>query len=185
MNTNSNQTINAILETGVDLEKGRLKDEQESNTQREDEKNAACYIIGGTTICISIIFVPFMVCDLYFGYTDDSCINQKAGKLIITVADYLKVCGYIWLCGYIIAIVSLTLTGLEIVPAECTKILNNFLTPLNTFNVIWTIFGAVMFWGLIDNTICNEAVYNYMFAQLIFRLVGQTLSACGQVQKKE
>jgi hypothetical protein len=39
------------------------------------------------------------------------------------------------------------------------------------FGIIWTILGAVTFWKLIDNRKCDRPVYNYVFAQLVIKII--------------
>lgn len=50
-------------------------------------------------IIIIIIFLPFVICDLYFGYNDDSCIfiPNINSKIDITLGIWLRVDGYLLL----------------------------------------------------------------------------------------
>ena len=39
------------------------------------------------------------------------------------------------------------------------------------FVVSWTILGTIIFWNLMDNSLCSDAVYNYLSISLIIKLV--------------
>ena len=52
------------------------------------------------------------------------------------------------------------------------------------FGVTWTIIGAIIFWKLIDNTRCDRAVYNYVFAQLVIKFIGYSLRICANNNNK-
>ncbi len=46
-----------------------------------------------------------------------------------------------------------------------------------TFTLSWLIIGAVIFWKLIDNDLCDNGIYNYIYAMIIikFSFVGLEL----------
>lgn len=151
--------------------------------------------IIATLLVISFI-APFTICDLYFGFTDDSCATEKPGKLAVDLRTYLVVCGLLGAAAIVVFVICVC----------CFDILEEFLVQqpaqqreepnfimnlvfgvltnvLRLFNVAWTIMGAIIFWKLIDNDSCNSGIYNYVFAQLIIRLIF-TSSTLLKKQKK-
>lgn len=129
-----------------------------------------------------IITVPFIVCDLYYTFTDKSCIEDPAGHLFINIKTYLQVDGFLNLTLVLIFtfIIMFVNNGIDFITKE--KIISILIKPLMyIFNAAWTITGAIMFWGLIDNMECNKGVYNYMYANLIIKLV---FISIGVINKK-
>lgn len=58
---------------------------------------------------------------------------------------------------------------------------------LYMFGTAWLILGCVLFWGYTDISQCSSNIHDYMFARLIFGIVGMCgKGASGQDdQKKE
>lgn len=138
-----------------------------------------------------IIGFPIPFCDLYYGYMDDTCVSEQAGKLAINLEDYLLVCGWIELC--ILGLLSIALCFIDIGLSGSGSADNNgcFVCGGALFGIIfalssifigiWNIFGAIIFWGLMDTSNCSSSIYNYVFASLIIKLV---LNAIGILQTK-
>jgi hypothetical protein len=124
---------------------------------------------------ISICIVPFVVCDFYYAYRDNSCVHEPAGKLDVNLFTYLVVDG---IFGAIVAVVWFLLICTTNFTGQDELNLGNWIgatliTGIGTiFGIAWTITGAIIFWSLIDNDLCDKGIYNYVFAQLIIKLIG-------------
>ena len=124
---------------------------------------------------IAICIVPFVVCNFYYAYSDNSCVHEKAGKLEVNLFNYLVVDG---IFGAIVAIVWFLLIYTTNFTGQGELNLGNWIgatliTGIGTiFGIAWTITGAIIFWSLIDNDLCDKGIYNYVFAQLIIKLIG-------------
>lgn len=137
-------------------------------------------------LLIMIISFPLPFCDLYYGYTDDTCVSEPAGKLAINLKDYLLVYG--WIIMSILGLLSIALCFIEFNSSSsrtstsngCFVFSRTFLTIIsaltNIFLTIWNIFGAVIFWSLMDTSECSNSIYNYVFASLIIKIVFNVIS---------
>jgi hypothetical protein len=153
--------------------KGILK--KQSSFAEEEETN----IINHTAkICaivlIIILFVPIICCDLYFGFTDNSCINEIATGLNFTMKNYLLVSGFIGLVSIIftICLICLISDNEKILPF--TKIFGmiNLL-----FQIIWNLLGSATFWGtLYEEGNCDLTTSTYIYVSLIIKLVCNLLN---------
>jgi hypothetical protein len=124
---------------------------------------------------ILVCLIPFVVCNLYYAYSDKSCVHEKAGKLDVNLFNYLVVDG---IFGAVVAIVWF----LQICSFNFTEdseitfgrwLIVVLITGIGSvFGLAWTITGAIIFWSLIDNNLCDNGIYNYVFAQLIIKLIG-------------
>ena len=142
---------------------------QTSNSQNNVEQT--CVKILGV-IVILVLLAPLTVANLYYAYTDDSCVHQPAGNLNVNLSTYLAVDGI--LGGIVIVTFSLLICSLNLddsvaVMKGCCMVSITILTGL--FTLAWTIVGSIIFWGLIDNEECSKGVYNYIFTLLIIRYV--------------
>jgi hypothetical protein len=130
-----------------------------------------------TTMCAQIIVViilavfmlPFGITNLYYAYTDDSCVNLPAGRLAITLKDFLLVDGYYILITYVLVSVHILVNNIDKKSITDNIILIIISFILKAFSLSWLILGAIMFWKLIDNTACDNGIYNYMYAMLIIK----------------
>jgi hypothetical protein len=116
--------------------------------------------------------MPFIFCNLYYAYTDKSCVSIEAGHLDINLKTYLAVDGIFCAITLFIVIIVICLVNESITINEKNKCIFNIFGKLATlFGIAWTIVGAIIFWKLIDNNKCHKGVYNYVFAQLIIKFV--------------
>jgi hypothetical protein len=120
--------------------------------------------------------IPFIVCDLYYGLHDNTCVNEHI-PMKITLSTYLIVSGSL----------SLLVLGIESVfmlmifdfdttqDTACIESIafyrENFIGLCNLFKFAWTITGAVAFWKYTDISSCSDEVSGYLFAQLIIYFV--------------
>lgn len=161
-----------VRETIIPL-KGILKksDEQFKNMAAENFIEKICI-----SLLVIIIILPFIICDLYFGFTDHSCSREQPNELAINLRLYLIVSGFVDILATIII-----LTGLNCVNTE--KLTNSGICALCCgtigllfiiiFNTIWNILGAVVFWKYIyGNGNCDKTFSTYVFISLIIKLLG-------------
>ena len=136
--------------------------------------------------CVIIFCFPIIFTDLYFGFNSDPvCINQTFSQIKITMADYLKVCGFynlFMLCITLLAfnlITQIDETGVEF------GILNAIGTISKCMLTAWNIVGAVMYWAYFDKNLCNDNTNNYINITLVIKLIYVFLAWCiGQQNKK-
>jgi hypothetical protein len=128
-----------------------------------------------STIIILIIMVPIIVSDLYFGFTDTSCVKNEPDGLDISMKLYLLVSGFVGLAvmvAFIFGICSfLERDESSHVVSICCVSFTSIIAFI--FNIIWNILGAIVFWGTIyGEKICNKNVSTYIFVSLILKLIG-------------
>ncbi len=146
---------------------------------------------------IMIFTFPMMFCDLYFGYKDDTCVNEPVGKLLINLKDYLIISGWIMMSFLSIITIGLLLIDLDSFSKRgggggggetmvCCGILSSVLIVLGCiFLLVWNIFGAIIFWSDMDTSGCSKNIYNYVFASLVIKIVFNGLGLLSNVNKKE
>jgi hypothetical protein len=131
-----------------------------------------------STICVLIIMVPIIVSDLYFGFTDSTCVSKEPNNFAISMKLYLLVSGFVGMTVLLICITSICcLSNNEdknLINLLCTTFISYILI---IFNIIWNIFGAIVFWGTIyPENICNKNTLMYIFVSLIIKCVGLFIS---------
>ena len=57
-------------------------------------------------LCWCIMYIPFLVTDLYYAYRDTSCVDLKAGNIDFTLSSWLQADGWVML-GFLIAFVTI------------------------------------------------------------------------------
>ena len=194
-NENTNQPLNTMLNTESHIinienesrELERLKSILK-NTQVESEDDAKLaeniIKIAVSLLCI-IILAPIIICDLYYGYTDNSCVQTYPENLNINMKIYLLVSAYTE-----IGILITCIAGICFVSSKSIDKMNIYvLLPtaiiifICLFSIIWNIIGAVVFWGNIYNSgNCDKNVSTYLFVTLIIKLVGN-LSGVNQATR--
>ena len=126
-------------------------------------------------IFISIIAIPFIICDLYFAYNDDSCVEVYPKYIIfMNMKAYLLVSGY-----YTIGLMCALICNLQFLSIEnknsnviCMSILSVIINVSKVFLIIWNTIGAFIFWGTLYNVEkCKTIVYNYFFVSLVIKLL--------------
>lgn len=123
-----------------------------------------------------ILFCPIIFCDLYYGFTDISCVNMRIKELNITLKLYLILCGFMNLLLLFITIISIIYFE-DNNSNKIMYILSTFKSYLSClFNLLWNILGSVIFWGYVyENGECNISVSTYIFISIIIKLVSCVL----------
>ena len=147
-----------------------LKNTNENDIQTEETRNncITCTFI----LLILLSSSPLVIADLYYAYTDHSCVYKQVDNLSINLFIYLAVCG---IFGGIVICFSLLLV-------LCFKLVDT-LTIMNSptwtslsivgslFGLVWTIIGSILFWKLITTQECNNSLLHYVFIQLIIKFI--------------
>lgn len=167
--------------------KGILK-----KTNYDIEKDDKMKSIIGHLIAILIVVIlvsPFVICDLVFGYTDDSCVDIYPENMgFMNMKIYLLVSGYL-----VIGLLLCIITNLSFVAKDNTGdniVLVAFLSIVihisQVFFVIWNILGAVIFWGTLNKrNLCSKSINTYLFVSLIIKLVVNFYNIMSTNNKKE
>lgn len=156
-----------------------------------DSRNDAA-IIMATKFCLTAailaIMFPIIVADLYFGFSDRSCVNDEPKNLAISMKLYLLVSGFVGIgvmLGFITNICCLSTNGdkylINICCVSCIAVIASL------FHLIWNIIGAIIFWGTIyGEENCDKNVSTYIFVSLIIKFVGNLIGIIqSRSQKKE
>lgn len=152
--------------------KGILKN---TDINVEDEHRIRLIMIKiCTSVLLIIMIAPIIVCDIYFGFTDSSCVNEIPNGFNITMKVYLLVSGFAGL-ACLLAIIY-TIWSLS------NDNDNNNLTTLfyfktigiiiGLFQLMWNILGAVTFWKTIyKGGKCDLMISTYIYVSLIIKLI--------------
>lgn len=91
-------------------------------------------------------------------------------RLNVNLKEYLQVSGFLNMGAIFLVVLALLLYN------DKTKgFLLSFgiilLIFVGIFNTVWNIIGGVIFWKYMDNTLCSNGVFNYVFTSLIIKYV--------------
>lgn len=128
------------------------------------------------SVCIWMFALPLIICDLYFGFTDTSCVRKEPKDMGISMRIYLLVSGFVAIgtiaLGNFCMCISYDLKEYR----TLTFLWINFVT---IFSFGWNIVGAVIFWrSIYDENICDKNVSTYIFVSLILKLLGNVWGLC-------
>jgi hypothetical protein len=142
-----------------------------NKTDKDAETNCIIHTIW---IIILLLCSPIIICDVYFAYTDETCVNEYPANLELNLKHYL----FISALSTFININMYMLFIKYFVKTEYNKHLfwvlsvGVFISLLALFSLIWNILGAVIFWGSIYATNhCSKQVSTYIFVSLIIKFV--------------
>lgn len=149
--------------------------ERERNRQIENnDKFGICEKLM-IILLLVIIYFPFIICDMYYAYNDDSCVNEHPPGLNINMKNYLLGCSYLSIVTLLITFTFLCIASknnIEFVNACIFINLAWILMIINGFVLVWHILGAVIFWGtLYPKNLCDSSVSTYLFTSLIIKLI--------------
>jgi hypothetical protein len=168
----SNDSVVINIKKSVDIKpelKGILRKTSQINVDDTDK-----IIKTFLSIFITILALPFIVCDLYYAYNDSSCVQEYPKKFNINLKIYLLLSGYTLLSNITIIIFGLCMTSkryTDIINISVIILLGIFMIICGLFNVIWNIIGAIVFWGNIyKNDNCDNNISTYVFVSLIIKL---------------
>jgi hypothetical protein len=179
--TGSNNSISSNEKAVL---KGILK---KSHDEDDDTRTGLMIIKLFTTLLMIVLMTPIIVCDIYFGFSDHSCINEMPDGFNYTMKLYLLVSGFMglsWLLFIIYTTCSLSINNdnnqTSIICAGCIGLI------VLIFNLIWNILGAVTFWGSIyKGGHCDSETSTYIYVSLIIKLIGNLIALQQNSNKKE
>ena len=137
----------------------------------------------------TLVIVPFAVCDVYFGTLDNTCLEQSQydHNLAITMKTYLLATGIIeFVMLGLISLLSLCFDT-EVSDTDALEVFGVCMKYiLYMFGTAWLILGCVLFWAYTDISQCSNNIHDYLFARLIFGIVGMCgRGASGQDDQKK
>lgn len=130
-------------------------------------------------IFIIILGFPIIFCDLYYAYTDNSCVNDYINRLNINMKTYLLVNGYYSLIIVFMIVVRISCISFENIDQKIYLIiLPRFMEILAIlFLTTWNIIGALIFWDkLYEEKKCDKNISNYLFVSLIIKLLSNSMA---------
>ena len=160
-------------------------------TNREIESDNKIRIL--ITQFISIIFVallisPFIICDLIFGYKDDSCVDIYPENMsFMNMKIYLLVSGYLAIGAISCIIINLYFAADDNIGENIILVafLSIVLHISQVFFVIWNVLGAVIFWGTLNkHNYCSKSINTYLFVSLIMKLFANFCNIMANKDKK-
>lgn len=152
-------------------------------TTKDDLYCFKCY----TSCCVVIFVLPLIICDLYFGFSDNECLTQHSNQFNFKLKTYLITYGLINLSLIIIYIVTIhLLTDNDETNIMCILFDIGITNLIGTFFIIWNILCAVLFWDYIyPNNLCNSSLSMYIFVSLIIKLIGSFSLVCKSTQNED
>jgi Ni/Fe-hydrogenase subunit HybB-like protein len=178
-----NTKLNTLINTHTGLSKeeyNRLvkfysaNKDKDTDRESESEPDIKRKIIIKLLVLIFIIVIgiPIIIGDLYYGYTNSSCVNDYPNTLNINMKSYLIVSAYYSIISCVILCIVYFYNKNEYKNLH----LIIFLTAIESFMIIflsvWSIIGSVIFWGTLYNGgKCNKNILTYLLITLTIKLL--------------
>jgi len=152
--------------------KGILK-KTSSFSEEHDVLIMNCFIKFFSGAFIIIICIPIIFCDLYFGFTDNSCIKEMPNGLNYTLKLYLLVSGFTVFLAMLFSICVVCLLSDNIAKNKAKIIFVKYFGMFGVvFQIIWNILGAATFWGTIyKEGNCSLNISTYIYISLIVKII--------------
>jgi hypothetical protein len=145
---------------------------EDETTEQQSEINIIAKRV--TVILFILVYIPVIICNLYFANTNNSCITLTNKSFNLSLYDYLYVDA-----GSSIALLSFITIDVLYDKDEIyliKKIYDTFIICYKIFTFIWLVIGGCIFWVLIDNKLCDHNVYYYMYIVLIIKIIIQVIN---------
>ena len=141
----------------------------------EEEKRLSNMINFISMMVIIIISIPIIVCDFYYSFTDESCVDFLPENLNLNLKMYLlvSVCfNIIWLILVALSIYYLPSRDQVLAIRRLTKIVILVASFINLVTFVNNIIGSILFWGILySSQVCNSNISTYIFVSLIIKIV--------------
>jgi len=150
---------------------------KEKEKEKEKESEYVFEICGKLLILLLFIILvfPIIICDMYYAYNDDSCVNEYPKNLNMNMKQYLLGCAYSSIIIMVMICIILCIASKENIDIIDTCIFENcgcLSYIMKMFTIIWHILGAIIFWGtLYPENLCNKSASTYFFISLIIKLI--------------
>jgi hypothetical protein len=160
-----------------------------TNREIENDNKIKAFILQFISILFVTLFVsPFVICDLVFGYNDDSCVDIYPENMsFINMKIYLLVSGYLAIGLLSCIIVNLYFASDDNIGNNIILVafLSIVLYISQVFFIIWNILGAVIFWGTLNKqNYCSKSINTYLFVSLIMKLFANFCNIMATKDKK-
>jgi hypothetical protein len=160
-----------------------------TNREIERDNKIKAFILQFISILFVALFVsPFVICDLVFGYNDDSCVDIYPENMsFINMKIYLLVSGYLAIGLLSCIIVNLYFASDDNIGNNIILVafLSIVLYISQVFFIIWNILGAVIFWGTLNkHNYCSKSINTYLFVSLIMKLFANFCNIMATKDKK-
>ena len=183
---NNNMDIEANFNILTDNEfSTKNNDIHKSTETSSNNDNIGLYCLKSLLIFL-VLFVglPLCFCDLYYAYTDDSCVSSHVDRINVNLKQYLQVSGL--LTGCFMFIVILIISSFNENSKRFLLVLGTILFIfIGIFNTAWNVIGGIIFWGYMDNSLCSDSVFNYVLASLIIKYVCTVTCSFSNNKKKD
>jgi hypothetical protein len=141
------------------------------------------------SILLLIISFPIIFFDIYYGYSNESCINANPKKINVSLKLYLLVSGF---TGILLVLTSILIICMDFQISEyfndrisrinelelirLKKFLKEFKKSckyvVGMFCLLWNIIGSVLFWSYYyENYLCSIDISTYIFITLLIKLL--------------
>jgi hypothetical protein len=163
-----------------------FKDNKKTTNALNDsyDDRSGIYCLKFTIIFLILLLeLPLTVCDLYYAYNDDSCVSSPVDRISVNLKEYLIVSGLLLVCFQFI-IISIVILYNENSKGFLLAFGTILFVFISIFNTTWNIIGGVIFWSYMDNSICSNNVFNYVFASLIIKYVFAAFSIFSNNKEK-
>ena len=186
-NSNTVETLeNGLVNNNIPELKSILK---RTNREIENDNKIKIFILQFIGILFAALFVsPFIICDLVFGYNDDSCVDIYPENMsFMNMKIYLLVSGYLAIGLLACIIINLYFAADDNIGNNILLVafLSIVLYISQVFFIIWNILGAVIFWGTLNkHNDCSKSINTYLFVSLIMKLLANFCNIMGTRDKK-
>ena len=160
-----------------------------SRHNSESDHKIRAFILQFITILFAALLIsPFIICDLVFGYKDDSCVDIYPENMsFMNMRIYLLVSGYLAIGLLCCIIINLYLISNDNVAENIITValLSTILYVSQVFFIIWNVLGAVIFWGTLNkHNYCSKSINTYLFVSLIMKLFANFCNIMANKDKK-
>lgn len=99
--------------------------------------------------------------------------RESGSKLKVNLGTYLKVDGFVSASYVIMTMITIMNISEDDIDDKNTckfsifRLISYF---YHSFLLAWVIVGSIIFWGIIDNDMCSQTIYDYIIATLITKL---------------
>ena len=168
-NINRNIIKQSIVFDDIESQIGNLEN------SKNKENNQAQLIKMIFYICIVIKYVPFIICDLYYAYTTNTCVMIYPLRMTLNIQLYLYICAYVGIIHLFYAICCVYFISEKSENENKNKYII-YLSKLliivsGTFSLAWNIIGAVIFCGIIGEQDKCQSFLIYLFISLVIKLL--------------
>lgn len=166
----------------IDLEKQELKSIlKKPYKERAYTAHVIKHMISFVTF---LLCLPIVICDLYYGYSKDSCVEEYPNNLNINMKIYLVVGAFtnILIMGLVTFSIScLSHRHRNSMQLYLVTIPKLIITYGSLFLLAWNIIGSVIFWGMLYNkNLCSSNISTYLFVTLVVKLVCNLTVLCSR-----